>query len=403
MKFLIFYLSSFFNKAPSKILIYIQIIIAACSINLTLGMYEYSDQFKKTIPQEILQSGVVILPAFNETFDYENIDEIYQNMFLAFNKLPSVKEIGFYSKTAVSTQSQEEIGFGTQIYSYSPHLFSCNKLDLTRGNISSCGYSNGINHVIASQGSKLELGNEYVFTITLPNNKEGQIKCKVVGISGRSSRLFDLNVGGTDLALNDFYSMPPEERALIGFDLRLSTGEPLDAYKTPGVLALLEDNISIKDVQKTWSAMIGQYAYFTSIQNIVKIQDDVNFEKGKIQFSIGSILVLLCLAGICGSSIIKIIKETREYGIYFLCGQQWPCCVLINTISNLVDIFLPFTIGFAIAKFFTLRPESHSILTINNMLISFFIILTFYVITGLWSVIYLSKTSPIQILRRHQL
>lgn len=85
-----------------------------------------------------------------------------------------------------------------------------------------------------------------------------------------------------------------------------------------------------------------------------------------------------------------------------MCGQVWSRCIVHNALSNIIDVIIPFTLGFIIAKLFSVNHLAYSLISTNNVFYSFLMVLSIFIITGAWSMIYLAKTPPISFLRRNK-
>lgn len=402
MRFFAFYMSGFKKNIVFKLIIFLQIVIAAISINLTLGIFQYSSQFEKIPNDEIKKSGVLIVPSFDEN-NVKHIASVYKKIREEINRLPGIEQIGDINGFGVRGSN---IGRGIQLYSYSKSIFSLNNIDLKNGNKSDYGYYKGINHVFASEDSGLIYGKEYELstlttstTSTTSNRNLKKIKVKITGVLGKDTRLMSIQYTGTDMSIDSLYRKPPS--CIIASDIKDQVGKDMTKHSNPNVIVNLKKGVTIDKLRPSWDKTLSSYAKYLTISELIDKQKEQSFDKAKVQISIAIILLLMCLVGIVSGAIIKMLNETKEYGIYFMCGLVWRRSIIINAVSNIINVLIPFIIGTSIAQILTSGDYSRHVMNLNNILISFIFVISIFILTGAWSIIYLLRTPPMSFLRRN--
>jgi hypothetical protein len=388
-------MSGFKKNIVFKLIIFLQIVIAAMSINLALGIFQYSSQFGKIPNDEIKKSGVLIVPSFDEN-NVKYISSVYKKIREEINRLPGIEQIGDISWFGVRGNN---IGRDIQLYSYSKSIFSLNNIDLKNGNKSDYGYYKGINHVFASEESDLIYGKEYELSIPTGNRNFKKIKVKITGVLSKDTRLMTIQYGGTDMSIDALYRKPSS--CIIASDIKDQVGKDLSKHSDPNVIVNLKKGVTIDDLRPNWDKTLSSYAKYLTISELIDKQKEQSFDKAKVQISIAIILLLMCLVGIVSGAIIKMLNETKEYGIYFMCGLVWRRSIIINAVSNIINVLIPFIIGTSIAQILTSGDHSKHVMNLNNILISFVFVILIFILTGAWSIIYLLRTPPISFLRRN--
>ncbi len=201
------------------------------------------------------------------------------------------------------------------------------------------------------------------------------------------------------MALDSFYI--PERNCIAGAEIKDISGKEISLHSDPNVIVKLKEGITLESISSKWDKTVSSYLNYYTLQELLDSLNSKIFETAKVQVSIAVILLLMCIVGLGSSAIIKMINETREYSIYFMCGQTWGKSAALNALSNIFNILLPFFIGSMVAKVMSLHQLSNVVINLNNIFISLIIIISLFIITGAWSVIYLTKTPPIKFLRRN--
>lgn len=396
MNFLKMYFGGYKKGIIFRIFIFLQVCIAAFSINLALGNFEFSKQIEK-IPSDDMKIHGVIINATNERMN--NIDESIINQTI--RNLPGIDKIGEITTTNTSIGSNAN---DIRIYSYPDFMFTgLNDFKLTKGNKNDYGYHNGVNYVFVSSDSLLEYGKEYECNIHSKNVTEPvKVKIKVTGIYDKNTYLLNFSSSSSDgIPFRNIYQNQ-NEKSLVCNEIRDSDGNVIILFPQYNTAIKLKSDVNINDVKETWEKSLSGHAVFSTMSETIEKSRDQDFEKGKKTYSVAIVLIVLCLIGVGSGAIIKILNESKEYGIYFMCGQVWSRCIVHNALSNIIDVIIPFTLGFIIAKLFSVNHLAYSLISTNNVFYSFLMVLSIFIITGAWSMIYLAKTPPISFLRRNK-
>lgn len=394
MKFLLLYFGGYKKNIIFRIIIFIQVLIAAIAINLALGNFEFTKQLEKIPSNGMKISGVVISSTAERN---NNIDESVINETI--KKLPEIEDLGRIDYSSARFSENKD---SISLLSYPEFMLnSLNDFKLSKGNENDYGFHDGVNYVFASSDSFLEYGKEYQCNIFDNNNKWVNVKIKITGIYNANVYILNLNSQGNYNSFRSIYRNE-NQNSIVSTDIRDTSGNIINLQSQTETFVKLRQGVDFNNVRKTWEKDLQGHAGFSTLKELIDLSRNEDFEKGKSSYSIAIVLILICLIGMGSGAIIKIINESKEYGIYFMCGQVWSKCITANVLSNVIDILIPFTLGLLIAKYMSGDSLIHSLLTLNNILISLLLIITIFVITGFWSIIYLAKTSPISFLRRNK-
>lgn len=376
----------------------IQLFVSFVLLNVSIAMIMSTNSMKGIVKNAGLYEAAYFLPdsryyqefSSSETEGTEKIKEVV-------SKLSDVESYGaiYDSEFAKMPHSKEFI----RITFISESLANKISFPLEKGKwVNSKNGDGVIPIVIGSDLSKhYKIDDTFSLNINITSGRligVYPIKVKVVGIMESSSKM--LNSSGYSLS-----NLLKEDNnaVIVPYDIKLFNKDILDCGT--GIILYPNKNKNNAEIFGQWKKELSQFGSLTTFNSLI----DKDFDETKsiryIFLSIGTIILLLTIAGLGGNNALAIILQEREYAINFICGMRWSYSILITIIKDLLVILTPW-IAAIISTFILNKLLFNDYLSLNTtqVCLSLFTSFIIYFITSIEPLFRLLAMSPISIIRR---
>lgn len=300
----------------------------------TLGHVSYEKECVKLLGS--MDNCCYIQPYITDKFMSED-----ENGFITLDELPQKDDItydaGVFRFMEIYGEDYEDIVSSSQLFA--SHI----NWNLSEGK----GFTNNPNEVIL-------LGNKGYYqvgdTISIKSAEDEVVcQCEIVGIN-RYPVFLSENINlGTREENDDFncqiicsFLTENYRNDVDGETLFLNPRNSLTYnYKTQNVSYIFADNVDIQNPKE----IFNEFTEYGQLDLVTELQ------QGKISFwdrdeSILEIcLLIIFICGVIVHNYLTIVRNQREYGIYYMLGMSWGKLVALLSLQNIFAFICGFLLG----------------------------------------------------------
>lgn len=204
---------------------------------------------------------------------------------------------------------------------------------------------------------------------------------------------------------NDLMFIPPSgdaTRSIIG------------SYSNTILLALDEDDLSKFNLSDIYTLEADAYDVEQIVENLSwneniitvmsceqaqEYSNSLELSQMGMPIIISITAIILCLAGMLSNTLLTIIANERNNGIYYICGYTWKKIALVQIISDLFAVGISIIIALGIMFYLAVRSE-YIILQKMPFLASVVIVAIIYVFAEILGIFQIKKNNVVEIVER---
>lgn len=109
--------------------------------------------------------------------------------------------------------------------------------------------------------------------------------------------------------------------------------------------------------------------------------------------------IILCLAGMLSNTLLSIIENERNNGIYYICGCTWKKIALVQIVSDLFVVVVSLVVSLVMMLVLS-STSQHIILQRTPFLVSVSIVVVIYMIAEILGILQIKKNNVVEIAER---
>lgn len=388
------------NKIVNVILMF-QIFITLLAINITIGRIQYIDYIEHITRDSGLTKALYFVPSshkYTVNPPRDNTGFLPDKKLSEFDCIQTIWKI----KYATSKLANMDRLFNT--YMYNDDMIKNVKLPLSKGKWFDSYKSYDMSEIPIILSYSLSgcytVGDRLKIEIAAGDSVIHSLNTRVIGFMNKANYFLSIGGGGDNLSINNIFAK--EDYFAIMPQSILSKDKTLTSFDQFARILFLKDGLEPdKKVVGALKNELSKIGYADTIENMIS-----NYKKGdekqiNLQILLWILILILTVTGIGGNNVLMLIKQEKEYAVYFLTGITWGKCILITLLRCIYIFILPFAISFSVLQYlYGTSFGSFLIINNSNIFYSIGIVLLIYVISSVDIMVHLYKTSPMQIIRR---
>ena len=210
---------------------------------------------------------------------------------------------------------------------------------------------------------------------------------RIIGVLSDNAMVLKCGAGGNGTDLNTMFRSGNDVIIVCADDISIPNGSGAALIKASG------------QGQQRVLECISDIVYTFTFRELADTAYENNRLISEMQSVVFVLMMVVCIAGVSSSNLMKTIQCIKKYAVYFMCGMDWRHCIRISAIEGAVGLAIPALMGYA-AFLRWCAEQDYSALRVTsaNPLLSAGFVICIYALTSLVPLIDIKNTSPVRII-----